>query len=1735
MEGTMETVELFGDSTLQLKYQSAASKLSVRLAFFSRFRFPFKGEDGRRLQTTNRSAVQGNDFSYTNPTTVSFGILVNEATTTVSITNDVIYEDSEEFYINITGGAAPKALCYTNQFAVITITDDDQGRSLQTTNRSAVQGNDFSYTNPTTVSFAELVNEAATTVSITNDVIYEDSEEFYINITGGGAPKALCYTNQFAVITITDDDQAVIGFQGDVVRFLNESVGSINVTIENTGSTKLPINVRYAVFKTLSHTLQVCSILDFGSYIAATIGFTSSSVTVAENAGNLSLPLTVKSGILGIPIEITFAITNISASSSRDHRLHYSSVTFTQEEPSQHATVTIINDATLENTESFNITATTTSPHVTLNYSSVTVTITDHGDKVTFGFVNKTVSVAESEGNITLLVRKTGNTSIPLDLGISTVNLNASAPGDFTHKEIADTFAVNEDLKSYTFAIHDDHVTEGTECFIVRLNVSRANVLVDPRDAAVCITDNDRVSISFVYLNITVEEQKGRVTVPMRKTGLAEVPVSVRLIEVQSMVWTAMIKADIRDFKDDIITFAPEQTEVSANITIVTDSIAESDELFSISFTPVDPTKAVVNTTRDTCVVRITDEYDNEEALKAKQQKEKEEKETSRILQIVLIVCTVVLAVMLIAIIIAAVCLCRLEPQFGPEYVCKRPVFRSLRTRYTRNFHQCADLKMDKLSGFGIADVPHTLKEVQSMVWTAMIKADIRDFKDDIITFAPEQTEVSANITIVTDSIAESDELFSISFTPVDPTKAVVNTTRDTCVVRITDEYDNEEALKAKQQKEKEEKETSRILQIILIVCTVVLAVTLIAIIIAAVCLCRLGQFLRIREILSLEKAEDECVLPGHLTRQQVRTIRPSHTPTGAYYQTISHANGCVLPDHLTRKQVHTTRPSHAPTGAYYQTISCTNKCVLPDHLTRQQVRTTRPSHTPTGAYYQTISYANRCALPDQLIHQQVRTTRPSHTPTGVYYQTNSYANRCVLPDHLTCQQVRTTRQSHTPTCAYYQTISYANKCVLPDHFIGQQVRTTRPSHTPTGAYYQTISYANRCVLPDHLTRQQVRTTRPSHTPTGAYYQTISHANRCVLPDQLIRQQVRTTRPSHMPTGAYYQTISYANRCVLPEHLTRQQVRTTRPFHMPTGAYYQTISYANRCVLPDNLIRQQVRTTRPSHTPTGAYYQTISYANRCVLPDHLIRQQVRTTRPSHTPTGAYYQTISHANRCVLPDHLIGQQVRTTRPSHTPTGAYYQTNSYANRCVLPDHLTRQQVRTTRPSHTPTGAYYQTISHANRCVLTEHLTCQRVRYYHTISHANRCVLSDNLIRQQVRTTRPSHTPTGAYYQTISHANRCVLPDNLTRQQVRTTRPSHRPTGAYYQTISYANRCVLPDHLTRQQVRTTRPSHTPTGAYYQTISYANRCVLPDHLIRQQVRTTRPSHTPTGAYYQTISYANRCVLPDHLIRQQVRTTRPSHTPTGAYYQTISHANRCVLPDQLTRQQVRTTRHLRRQRVCTTRPSHMPTGAYHQTISYANRCVPPDQLIRQQVRTARQSHTPTGAYYQTISHANRCVLPDHLIRQQVRTTRPTHTPTGAYCQTISHANRCIYRPSHTPTGAYYRLSHTPTGAYYQTISHANSAGVGRTGAFLVMDAMLRQAKKQKTVDIFNYVKAIREDRPHMVQTSEQYVFIHLAVLEALVCGSTDIPADNMKAAMARLSKLRTPGNVSGYEAEFQV
>ncbi|XP_034755343.1 receptor-type tyrosine-protein phosphatase kappa isoform X16 [Etheostoma cragini] len=96
------------------------------------------------------------------------------------------------------------------------------------------------------------------------------------------------------------------------------------------------------------------------------------------------------------------------------------------------------------------------------------------------------------------------------------------------------------------------------------------------------------------------------------------------------------------------------------------------------------------------------------------------------------------------------------------------------------------------------------------------------------------------------------------------------------------------------------------------------------------------------------------------------------------------------------------------------------------------------------------------------------------------------------------------------------------------------------------------------------------------------------------------------------------------------------------------------------------------------------------------------------------------------------------------------------------------------------------------------------------------------------------------------------------------------------------------------------------------------------------------------------------------------------------------------------------------------------------------------------------------------------------------------------------------------------------------------SAGAGRTGCFIVIDIMLDMAEREGVVDIYNCVKALRSRRINMVQTEEQYIFIHDAILEACLCGETAIPVCEFKAAFYELIRIDSQTNSSHLKDEFQ-
>ncbi|KAG8451099.1 hypothetical protein GDO86_003389 [Hymenochirus boettgeri] len=63
------------------------------------------------------------------------------------------------------------------------------------------------------------------------------------------------------------------------------------------------------------------------------------------------------------------------------------------------------------------------------------------------------------------------------------------------------------------------------------------------------------------------------------------------------------------------------------------------------------------------------------------------------------------------------------------------------------------------------------------------------------------------------------------------------------------------------------------------------------------------------------------------------------------------------------------------------------------------------------------------------------------------------------------------------------------------------------------------------------------------------------------------------------------------------------------------------------------------------------------------------------------------------------------------------------------------------------------------------------------------------------------------------------------------------------------------------------------------------------------------------------------------------------------------------------------------------------------------------------------------------------------------------------------------------------------------TVLHC-SAGVGRTGTFIALDVSLQQLKAGYCIDIFHTVYQMRLSRYLMLQTLEQYIFVHRCILE---------------------------------------
>uniref|UniRef100_A0A8C5A0X3 protein-tyrosine-phosphatase n=1 Tax=Gadus morhua TaxID=8049 RepID=A0A8C5A0X3_GADMO len=116
------------------------------------------------------------------------------------------------------------------------------------------------------------------------------------------------------------------------------------------------------------------------------------------------------------------------------------------------------------------------------------------------------------------------------------------------------------------------------------------------------------------------------------------------------------------------------------------------------------------------------------------------------------------------------------------------------------------------------------------------------------------------------------------------------------------------------------------------------------------------------------------------------------------------------------------------------------------------------------------------------------------------------------------------------------------------------------------------------------------------------------------------------------------------------------------------------------------------------------------------------------------------------------------------------------------------------------------------------------------------------------------------------------------------------------------------------------------------------------------------------------------------------------------------------------------------------------------------------------------------------------------------------------------------------------------------------SAGVGRTGTFIVIDGMIDMMHGEQMVDVFGSVSRIREQRCQifsvrffifssvlvLLLTSPsstlqmQYSFIYQALLEYYLYGDTELDVCSLEGHLHRLHNTRAPNDRLGLEEEFR-
>ena len=334
--------------------------------------------------------------------------------------------------------------------------------------------------------------------------------------------------------------------------------------------------------------------------------------TVAENAGPMVFTVTLTPAS-GKTVTVRYATTDVEAEAGSDYTAPSSSarLTFAPGVTTQTISVPIRDDSLdEEDTETFTLALTLSDQsNATLRSGEDTATgsITDNDDLPSLSFT-RDVTASESAGTMTFTVRLSAASGRTVEVYYFTADDTASAGLDYvalTSERL--TFAAGDTQETITVQILNDALDEVNETFTVKLvSPSNATLSSDPLEATGTITDNDP-AVDLQIQNVTVDEGGGTATfqVTLATASAQEVTVDYQTVN-DVATGGSDCNADGADFatKSGTLTFPAQSTTPTGGgptVTICDDSLDEPDETFGLRLrnptnatAPSDPATGVI-------------------------------------------------------------------------------------------------------------------------------------------------------------------------------------------------------------------------------------------------------------------------------------------------------------------------------------------------------------------------------------------------------------------------------------------------------------------------------------------------------------------------------------------------------------------------------------------------------------------------------------------------------------------------------------------------------------------------------------------------------------------------------------------------------------------------------------------------------------------------------------------------------------------------------------------------------------------------------------------------------------------------------------------------------------------------------------------------------------------------------------------------------------------------------------